>query len=161
MSHKTLDKVDNIKEKLTDQEYIEIVESLRDDYKNLDKEFYHITYQLTQVHTEENDFTQGTHLNVSHALHSTIVHVSDNTELRHSTEYNLYTFDLLLLLRHSCIEKYFIEHITEHLSTFGLSSWGTTTRAMVSGMVVPWQGTKRVASDVFTQLSIVKCVKYV
>ncbi len=155
MAHEVLEHVDNIKEKLTTQEYLNIVNSIQQ-ARDIDRHFK-IGYNVTQTYTKDNEF-ESPQIITSESTHRVIVRQTVSNEYRaHPHDY--YTLDLLVMLRHSLLENFFIDSISSTLLSDGISLWTNNSIAMASGIFAPWSGLQA-RSKVLTQVVVFECEPY-
>jgi|SaaInlV_150m_DNA_4_1039716.scaffolds.fasta_scaffold17406_2 hypothetical protein len=155
MAHKVLEHVDNIKEKLTTQEYLNIVNSIQQ-ARDVDRHFK-IGYSVTQTYMHNTKF-ETPQLITCKSTHRVVVCQSSLNEYRpHANDY--YTLDLLVMLRHSSLDKFFIDAIKSSLRLNGISLWTINNVEMVSGLFAPWAGIQT-KSNVMTEVVVFECKPY-
>lgn len=155
MAHKVLEYVDDIKEKLTTQEYLNIVNSIQN-ARDVDRHFK-IGYSVTQTYMHNTKF-ETPQLITCKTTHRTVVRQSALNEHRpHSNDY--YTLDLLVMLRHSSLDKFFIDAIKSSLSLNGISLWTINNVDMVGGLFAPWAGIQS-RTNVLTEVVVFECKPY-
>ena len=156
-----LEFVDAIKHKITDQEYKKIVESLQVLHRE-EKKYYKVEYQLTQAYTssrcacdEGND-----DLIISESTHNVIVLKCADTRpsdigFRDS---HARVGGLLMNLRNSILEEFFLDIIVRDISEKGFSSCTDTESGVGYLEYAPWCGSS--AYTLMTKIMIVKCEEY-
>ena len=155
--HNTLNAVDDIRLKITDQEYKKIVEKLQMVYMKR-KRHYKIQYQVSQCHVEKvfQEEDEIAVLVTSESNHFAIVE-SVNTSGESITTY---ASMLLLGLRKGHIPDYIIRDVQKQLASHMFYCISDKHSGCVSGDIAPWAGTKMDGSDVTTKIMIVNCNEY-
>ena len=152
----TLESVDVIKHKLTDQEYKTIVDNLQAVHQQAAKH-YKIQYQVSQCYIEKVSYEDKdiAGLMTSESNHTVIVR-----EIKTDHDDYPYPCILLLALRRGAVEEWAIRVVQEKIAKHGFYCESSKDSGCCGGNFAPWAGTKMEGTDVTTKIMIVKCEEY-